>query len=156
MKVAINYIFTGILSALFLWQAWSTITKYVEEKTNLQVSNYYISEIFLLCVSSQITFHDDGQILFSSITFCKYYMFSDREGYLFNLKFDDLHREHNRKTFLERTWSRDQLFLNVSHNTVDETHKYPCNTVGRSRAGSLMGAPCSFPFRYPDCKEFSN
>ena len=52
MKVAINYIFTGILSALFLWQAWSTITKYVEEKTNLQVSNYYISEIFLLCVSS--------------------------------------------------------------------------------------------------------
>ena len=84
-------------------------------------------------------------------------MFSDREGYLFNLKFgDDIHREHNRKTFLGRTWSRDQLFLNVSHNTVDETYKYPCNTVGRSRAGSLMGAPCSFPFRYPDCKELSN
>ena len=38
----------------------------------------------------------------------------------------------------------------------DETYKYPCNTVGRSRAGSLMGAPCSFPFRYPDCKELSN
>ena len=34
MKVAVNYIFTGILSAFFLWQAWSTITKYVEEKTN--------------------------------------------------------------------------------------------------------------------------
>ena len=52
MKVAINYIFTGILSALFLWQAWSTITKYVEANTNLQVLNYYISEIVLLCVSS--------------------------------------------------------------------------------------------------------
>ena len=148
MKVAINYIFTGILSALFLWQAWSTITKYVEAKTNLQVSNYFISEIILLCVSSQITFHDDGQILFPSITFCKYYMFSDREGFLFNLKFDDLHREHNRKTFLERTWTRDQLFLNVSHNTVDGTFKFPCTTIG----GPMMGSPCSFPFVYPDCK----
>ena len=55
----------------------------------------------------------------------------------------------SRKLFKSKTWSRQQLFRNVSHNTIDGSYKFPCNTIG----GPQMGAPCSFPFVYPDCKD---
>ena len=73
-------------------------------------------------------------------------MYSD-EGLLKQKKYDKL---PDKEMFLERTWSRGKLFLNVSHNTVDGTFKFPCTTVG----GPQMGAPCAFPFVYPDCKEY--
>ena len=57
--------------------------------------------------------------------------------------------DSNRMQFREHTWSREELFLNVSHNTVDETYKFPCNAVD----GPKMGAPCSFPALFPDCSE---
>ena len=37
MKVAIKFILLGILCTIFIWQAWSTVAKYMAEKTNLQV-----------------------------------------------------------------------------------------------------------------------
>ena len=37
MKAVIKFILSGILGAIFVWQAWSTVTKYMAEKTNLQV-----------------------------------------------------------------------------------------------------------------------
>ena len=54
-----------------------------------------------------------------------------------------------RRLFHEKTWSRDRLFRSVSHNTVDRSFRNPCITVG----GMKRGAPCSFPFVYPDCLE---
>ena len=72
-------------------------------------------------------------------------MYSD-EGFLKKVNSDEA---PTRKLFLERTWSRNQLLLNVSHNTVDGTFKFPCTTIG----GPMMGSPCSFPFVYPDCQE---
>ena len=71
-------------------------------------------------------------------------MYSD-EGFLKKVNSNE---PPTRKLFLERTWSRNQLLLNVSHNTVDGTFKFPCTTIG----GPMMGSPCSFPFVYPDCK----
>ena len=57
--------------------------------------------------------------------------------------------QHNRKLFEKLTWSRDQLFKTVSHNTVDETFKSPSNTFG----GPYIGVPCVLPVVYPDCTE---
>ena len=37
MEVFVNSILTGIFSVIFLWQAWSTISKYQAEKTTLHV-----------------------------------------------------------------------------------------------------------------------
>ena len=54
-----------------------------------------------------------------------------------------------RKLFRERTWSRDILLESVFHNTVDVKNRNPCITVG----GLKTGAPCDFPFIYPDCTE---
>ena len=53
-------------------------------------------------------------------------MYSD-EGFLKKVNSDE---PPTRKLFLERTWSRNQLLLNVSHNTVDGTFKFPCTTIG--------------------------
>ena len=38
MKAASNFLLTAILSALFIWQAWSTISKYQAARTTLEVS----------------------------------------------------------------------------------------------------------------------
>ena len=93
----------------------------------------------------QITLHDTGHIFFPSITFCKFYMLSDN-GVLFKKNMLDSHR---RKSFVDRTWSRNQLFRTVSHNTIDGTYTSPCTTF----RGPKMGSPCTFPFIYPDCSE---
>ena len=71
-------------------------------------------------------------------------MYNDKQGILNKEKIGD---PPNRELFLRKTWSKDQMFTEVSHDTVDGTHKNPCNTVG----GPQMGSPCSFPFVYPDC-----
>ena len=91
----------------------------------------------------QITFHDNGQIFFPSLTFCKFYMYTERA---FMKRLRNLPRATNRQFFSEKSWSRDLLFKSVYHKTVDGTFKNPCITV----AGLREGAPCSFPFVYPD------
>ena len=94
----------------------------------------------------QTTFYDDGQILFPSVTFCKYYMYTEND---LNKAFKELPILTVRKLFREKTGSRDFLFESVFHNTVDGTYRNPCLTV----AGLKRGAPCDFPFIYPDCSE---
>ena len=37
MEVVVNLILTNILSVFFIWQAWSTVSKYRAAKTTLQV-----------------------------------------------------------------------------------------------------------------------
>ena len=78
-------------------------------------------------------------------------MWTDVEGFIDRLKHSDekSSTQNNIKLFRELTWSRDQLFVTVSHNTVDETFKSPCTTNG----GSVVGAPCMLPAVYPDCTE---
>ena len=76
-------------------------------------------------------------------------MYYKQPGILEMPKLDTSPKSPSRELFLDRTWTRDQLFMNVSHNTVDESYKFPCTTVG----GPRMGSPCSFPFVYPDCSE---
>ena len=39
MEVVVNFILTNILSVFFIWQAWSTVSKYRAAKTTLQVWN---------------------------------------------------------------------------------------------------------------------
>ena len=53
----------------------------------------------------------------------------------------------SRTSFRRQTWSREQLFMNVSHNTVNKKYKHSCTTV----SGPHTGSPCKFPFVYPDC-----
>ena len=67
---------------------------------------------------------------------------------LYNIS-KDLSISTVRKLFREITWSRDILLESVFHNTVDVTNRNPCITVG----GLKTGAPCDFPFIYPDCME---
>ena len=151
----VNFGLTALFCMLFIWQAWTTIYKYRSEKTNLQVKVSYLSILIFqscyVCVNDhfvQITLHDNGHILFPSITFCKFFMFIDN-GVLYKENIFDLPTSHRRKSFVDRTWSRDQLFRTVSHNTIDGTYASPCTTV----RGPKMGSPCTFPFIYPDCSE---
>ena len=164
MKAVGNLILTVFFSVLFLWQAWSTISKYQASRTTLQVDIIWIkhelnlietysiySIVFLkifLCIFIQTTFQDDGQILFPSVTFCKYYMYTERARDLI-LTFKELPIVTMRKQILAKTWSRDTMFESVFHNTVDGASTNPCITV----SGLKEGAPCNFPFMYPDCKE---
>ena len=101
------------------------------------------------CPTAQVTFHDDGHILYPSITFCKNYMYTHNEGFLHKLKEDKLSSSEYKKIFREQTWSRDQLLKTLHHNTLDESFKFPCTTID----GPNSGFPCSFPFVYPDCSE---
>ena len=150
MKAAVNYFVTCILFALFLWQAWSTISKFQESKTYLQVV-----WILPLCQQyfpiTQVTYHDDGHILFPSVTFCKNYMYTHNDGFLHKLKEEKLSSSEYKKIFREQTWSRGQLLKTVhhNHNTLDGSFKFPCTTID----GPNSGFPCSFPFVYPDCSE---
>ena len=165
MKAVGNLILTVFFSVLFLWQAWSTISKYQASRTTLQVDIIWIKHelnsietysiysivcffLIFLCIFIQTTFQDDGQILFPSVTFCKYYMYTERARDLI-LTFKELPIVTMRKQILAKTWSRDTMFESVFHNTVDGASTNPCITV----SGLKEGAPCNFPFMYPDCKE---
>ena len=55
----------------------------------------------------------------------------------------------NKTAFRQFTLSREQLFMNVSHDTLTKKFKFTCTTVG----GLQSGSPCIFPFKYPDCLE---
>ena len=74
------------------------------------------------------------------------YIYNDYRG----LKSKEIQKAPTAELFFKRTFSRDELFMNVSHNTVDGTYKDPCTTVGGIRTGS----PCTFPFVFPDCSEY--
>ena len=45
MKIVVNIFLSAIFCAIFLWQAWSTISKYQAEKTTLQVTFSLICRI---------------------------------------------------------------------------------------------------------------
>ena len=148
MKFMVNYLLPIILFAFFLREAWFTISKYREANTFLRVFGKLLKSINSIYLCVQIKLHDDGHILFPSITFCKNYMYSD-DRHLNKLKSGNLSTSQAAELFRELTWSREQMFRTVSHHTMDGTYKRPCNTVG----GPRMGSPCSFPFVYPDCSE---
>jgi len=73
----------------------------------------------------------------------------NEKGFLNMLQSDNISTSDFGKLFHQKTWSRNKVFMKTSHNTVDEKYKIPCNTIG----GPQAGAPCSFPFVYPDCSE---
>ena len=55
----------------------------------------------------------------------------------------------NKTAFRQFTMSREQLFMNVSHDTLTRKFKNPCTAV----SGIGRGSPWIFPFKYPDCLE---
>ena len=61
-KSFIKYLFIICLLAIFSYQSWLTLTKYLERKT------WY-----------QVTTSDDDSILFPSVTFCKKFMYRQTE-----------------------------------------------------------------------------
>ena len=67
-KAFIKNLFILFLLAIFTYQSWLTLTKYVERKTWYQVTTF-----------------DDDTILFPSISFCKKFMYRQmnfiREGF---------------------------------------------------------------------------
>ena len=71
----------------------------------------------------------------------------NEKGFLNMLQSENVSSSDFKKMFNQKTWSRTEVFMKASHNTVDDKYKIPCNTIG----GNEMGAPCSFPFVYPDC-----
>ena len=61
-KSYIKNLFVILLLAIFSYQSWLTLTKYLERKT------WY-----------QVTTSDNDTILFPSITFCKKFMYRQRD-----------------------------------------------------------------------------
>ena len=47
---------------------------------------------------------------------------------------------------MKHTWRREDMFKFFSHDMIGEKH-FPCSTNG----GLMIGRPCVFPFKYPDC-----
>ena len=95
----------------------------------------------------QVSFIDEGTILFPSVTFCKKFMFDQPPGVLSLLGSGNFSTRDAKEWFQNHTWSRSQLFNFFTHSTLNSSHHYPCNTIDGPKAGS----PCSFPFLYPDC-----
>ena len=155
-KSYIKNLFVILLLAIFSYQSWLTLTKYLERKT------WY-----------QVTTTDDETILFPSITFCKKFMYrqtdfirngfkkgpKQREGIIpglesfrnhpFSLlKTGKLDIKKVKEHFQALTFTRSELVTFLNMNTLEGSNSFPCNTL----TGLKPGAPCTFPFVYPDCK----
>ena len=50
--------------------------------------------------------------------------------------------------FQALTFTRSELVTFLNMNTLEGSNSFPCNTL----TGLKPGAPCTFPFVYPDCK----
>ena len=50
--------------------------------------------------------------------------------------------------FQALTFTRSELVTFLNMNTLEGSNSFPCNTL----TGLKAGAPCVFPFVYPDCK----
>ena len=50
--------------------------------------------------------------------------------------------------FQALTFTRSELVTFLNMNTQEGSNSFPCNTL----TGLKPGAPCVFPFVYPDCK----
>ena len=50
--------------------------------------------------------------------------------------------------FQALTFNRSELVTFLNMNTLEGSNRFPCNTL----TGLKAGAPCVFPFLYPDCK----
>ena len=46
------------------------------------------------------------------------------------------------------TFTRSELITFLNMNTLEGSNSFPCNTL----TGLKPGAPCVFPFVFPDCK----
>ena len=156
----LNILITCILCLIFVWQSWSTILKYQALRTTLQVSafkyvyvQYYAVYTFRFSLFLKVTYKDKGSILFPSITFCRDRMFKEEIAFkkeiMEKLKPGYLPIPPNKTAFRQFTLSREQLFMNVSHDTLTRKFKNPCTAV----SGIGSGSPCIFPFKYPDCLE---
>ena len=53
-----------------------------------------------------------------------------------------------KEDFPKITLNRSELITFMNMNTVEGSNSFPCNTL----TGFKPGAPCSFPFVFPDCK----
>ena len=90
---------------------------------------------------------DEGTILFPSVKICKKYTYDQLPGVLGDLKSGKASVKEAREWFINHTWRRPRLVNFFSHSTVDTSLQHPCNTI----AGPEAGAPCIFPFLFPDC-----
>ena len=70
-----------------------------------------------------------------------------REKFQHILKTNNFSVDEIRNKFEERTFSRSELIGFLNMNTIEDVNNFPCNTV----SGLKPGAPCSFPFVFPDC-----
>ena len=70
-----------------------------------------------------------------------------REKFLNVLKTNNLSIGEIRNKFLEKIFSRSELIGFLNMNTIQGVNNFPCNTF----SGLNPGAPCSFPFVFPDC-----
>ena len=95
----------------------------------------------------QISLHDDGSILYPSVTICKKYSYDESPGFINLIKSNVSITIEEAQNWAEtHTWEREKTFPFFNHrNMAKET--FPCDTVG----GDMPGRPCVFPFKYPDC-----
>ena len=125
----VKFFLTFSLFVIFASQSWTTVRKYLERKTLYQ-----------------ITTRDEENILFPSITFCKKFMYTQRE-FLSILRAKEVDVKRVKEYFRNVTFSRSELVTFLNMNTVEGSNSFPCNTV----TGVSPGGPCQFPFSYPDC-----
>ena len=75
-----------------------------------------------------------------------------RDKFLRGLKTNNFSVAEIRDKFQEKTFSRSELIGFINMNTIQGQggqglNNFPCNTF----SGLKPGAPCSFPFVFPDC-----
>ena len=95
----------------------------------------------------QVSFKDDDEILFPSITFCKSFMYK-RTALIPQLKTGNISLKDVEEKFFESTFSRSELIGFLNMNTISGDNNYPCNIL----SGLHPGGPCTFPFVIPDCR----
>ena len=125
----VKYFFIILLLVIFAYQSWKTVSKYLERKTMYQ-----------------ITTKDDDNILFPSITFCKKFMYTQRD-FLSLFQNGKVEVQNAKEYFKNVTLSRSELVTFLNMNTIEGSNSFPCNTL----TGLRPGAPCTFPYVFPDC-----
>ena len=63
------------------------------------------------------------------------------------LKSGELDVKRVKEHFQQLTFSRSELVTFLNMNTLEGSNSFPCNTL----TGIKPGAPCAFPFVFPDC-----
>ena len=105
------------------------------------IDNMYCKKS-LICF--YVSFKDDGNILFPSMTVCKKRMYTKYPQILIDYfqpqHMDTMVNYDTVKSWVkEHTHNRSTLFKRLSHKTQGASNQYPCNTV----SGDDIGKPCS-------------